>query len=397
MPIWNNADSVYVGEIPADSVYVGDNLVWSATSPLDLAPAIDQPTIVTSAVGASAASTIAGSPGWLREKRTGVAETAAGGAQSSTNALDISGSTRFYYPGILSASGSASNPGAYVSSDFKPGSTAALQNARWLMAIDIVTNSPVVEYRMNAVATGGRFGLIFVNGKRISETATLHTSPPNAGSGLAVKLTFPDSRSRRVTVYGLNHNEGRWGGVAIGAGYTISKPAPGGRKVAIIGDSYVNGSGTVPTGATGVETFAWPLALLLGGDEIIQAGIGSTGYVATLSGEPTSNFAGRVAPILSLDPDVVIIAGGRNDVATGLQAAVTSLLTSLSTIPELYVMPTASESTQADVRSAISAACTSAGRPYLNVAIDALPKGGDGIHPTFDGHKALAADAFSLT
>ncbi len=354
-----------------------------------IAPSYNQPTIVTTAVGASAPTTIAGSAGWLREKRVGVSETAPGGSQSSTNALDLTGSTRFAYPGIPSAAGEPSNPGNYVRTDYKPGGSP--QAAYWLMNVDLVTNATDIEYRLNAAATNGRFGLVMVDGLRVDEHPLMMTSPPNAGAGAAVKLTFPDSRSRRITVYGMNQTMGRFGGVAVNSGASVTKAPTPSRTVVVLGDSYVNGA----TGSSPVETFAWQLALKMGADCVVQAGIGGTGFITDISGESASSFDGRVADILAMNPAAIVIAGGRNDVSGGLQAAVESLLALFASIPERYVLPTASESGQAPVRAAIQAACAAHNVPYLNVAIDNLEKIADNIHPTYAGHQALAADAFN--
>ena len=57
----------------------------------------------------------------MREKRVGVAETAAGASQTSTAALDLNGSTRYRYPGVPSAIGFPSNPGQYAATDLQPG------------------------------------------------------------------------------------------------------------------------------------------------------------------------------------------------------------------------------------------------------------------------------------
>ncbi len=357
-----------------------------------IAPAYNQPTVTTSAVGAGASTTIAGSAGWYREKRAGVAETAPGGSQTSANALDTSGSTYFGYYGVPSATALGASPGNYVEASYKPGGDAVF--ARWLFTTDLVTNATEIEYRLQVVTTNGLFGMICVDGLRISSTGTVNiTSPPNAGSGAGVKLTFPDSRSRRITIYGMNSSTGggRFGGIAVNAGASVTKAITPVRTIVVLGDSYVNGS----TGTSAVTTFAAQLALKMGADNFVGAGIGGTGFIQTINSDPNSTFAGRVSDILAMNPTAVIIAGGRSDTVSGLQASVESLLTSLSSVPERYVVPTASESGQSSVRSAIQAACVSQGVTYVDAAIDSLEKIGDGVHPTYNGHQALAADVFT--
>lgn len=352
---------------------------------LTLAPSGDQPTITWGALssGAAASTVISGSAGWFREKRQGVAETAAGASQTSTAALDIAGSTRYWYPALYDAIGFTANAGQYVFTDYKPGGSP--QAARRLMNVEFVTSSPTVALRLNAPSTGPNHGRILVNGLPITDSPG-SASGLTAGNGYYLKLVFGSAAARTITILGLNATEGRFGGVAVESGYTVAEPSSPPAPFIVLGDSYVNGASPV----NNVNTFAYRVADALGYGRCFGGyGIGSTGFIADLSGQPTSSFDGRVSEILALNPAMVLIAGGRNDTATGLQAAVESLLTSLASVP-CVVMPTASESTQAAVRTAIADACTAQGVPYLDVAIDSLPKLGDAIHPTLDGHKSLA-------
>lgn len=358
---------------------------------LDAAPSADIPTISYASLGATAAPVVSGGV-WLREKRTGAAEST--GVGGSGNALDVTGSTRFWYPGLRSAVGFSGNTTQYVQSDMKPGGTP--QNAYWVAAIDFITDAPAVEIRLNAPAASLRLGLIFVNGKPIQGIEAVRTTGRTAGNGYSATLTFPSAATRRITIYDLNNILGRFGGVAVPTGYTVTKPSAPGKTIAFIADSYGAGAGAPPTGAAVSETFLWRMGILMGADVIINAGIGATGIITTLSGQPTSNFAGRVSDVLAMNPDAVVIAGGRNDSASGLQAALESLIDSLATVPELYVMPTASNSGAAAVRTAMAAACTIKGVPFLDVNIDTLPKNPDGIHPTWQGHQDLADAAFAL-
>lgn len=363
-------------------------------------PTADTPTISWATLTAAAAPTVSGSSGWYREKRTGVAETAVGGSQSSTNALDLTGSTYFSYPAQpVAVNATAANAGNYVSSDFKPGSNSSVQNARWLFAVSTVTSADVVQYRLRAPVANPFVGMIIVNGKRVTDVSTF-TSGISAGGGWGLTLTFPSSASRTITIYGLN-NEGGFGGMACNSAYSFAKPTAAiTRRIAIIGDSYVNGSSNSsasPAGANSVETFAWKLAKRMGADEILQAGIGGTGWLSQLSTGTDSLFSGRIDEVMSLSPHGVIFAGGRNDTSTGLQTAVESSLDAVGSSVERYVTHTASNSGggatggSASI-AAIAAACKTKGVPFIDTDIDGLGKIADGVHPTFSGHGTLGTN-----
>jgi hypothetical protein len=352
-----------------------------------LTPSYNTPVVTFASMAAAASPTIAGSPGWLREKRIDIAETAAGGTQSSSADLDLNGSTRFRYPGTINAEPTASNPTRYVSSYVKPGGSA--QAAYWLLSIDTILTGDTIEFAYNTTAVAAQLGLIVVDGLRVQETAFLTPTPsPAAGAGAAVKLVFPDSRTRRVKIYGMNSSIGRWGGAAVPAGQSIAKPSSVGRTIAIVGDTFVSGS----SGIRQVETFIWQAAFRLGAESIVHAGIGVTGIIRTLSGEPTSNFAGRTPGVLSQNPDVVIIAGGYFDdiyTASAVQAALEALLDSYASVSERYVVPTINDSHS--IRAGLIAACASRSVPFVDLSIDSYAKI-DSVSPTLSEHKRLGND-----
>lgn len=352
---------------------------------LTLAPSENQPIITWGPLGASAlASTvIPGSVGWYREKRQSSAEVLPGMSQTSTQPLDLVNSTYFRYPGLPEAQGFAANPTHYVVPTYKPGGLP--QNAKWFFNVEFVTSSRVVVLRLNAPTASIQFGRIIIDGLPISETVTAGTGL-TAGNGYHLKLEFPDSRSRTITILRLNGSDGRFGGVAIEPGHTITKPTDSVPLFVALGDSYTNGHAEV----SAVDTFAFQVAAQLGyARGYIGAGIGSTGFRATITGEPASAYAERIPFINNMRPEVVLVTGGRNDTESDLVSAVESVLSSLST-PTIYVATTASESAQAGVRSQIASACDMLNIPYFDVAIDTLSKIPDNIHPSPAGHAALA-------
>lgn len=378
-------------------VNLAGSFTYPVLNPFRLAPAEDTPTITQAAVTTSALKSgiITDSAGWFREKRIGVAENTPGVNQTSSANLDFDLTTRYRYLAVPQpVAGSASNAPQYVSTPIKPGGTP--QAAYWLFNLEFVTSSPQVSFRINTVTTNATFGMIYVNGLRVQENSWRMTSA--GGASYEIVLTFPSAAARTIKIVGMNNNQGRWGGVGVAGGYTVSKPTtPAGPLFAIIGDSWVNGASTYPDGTNATETYPWRLAHLMGYTNILQAGIGGTGYVATTGGVAESNFAGRVDAVVAMNPDVLIFSGGRNDdvgTSASIQAAVESCLDRTSTVPKRYVVSTAANS-QTVVQGAIIAGAASRGVQFIDVDRDAIPKGTDGIHPTFDGHRILAEQIFS--
>jgi len=348
-----------------------------------LATGDDVPTFTYAAITASAGPTISGSAGWLREKRTGVAEVAAGGTQTSTAELDLTGSTRFRYSGVPAAAGWTSNAGQYVETDYKPGGSS--QNAKWLFNVEFVLDgADEVEIRLNAPSANPRLGMVVVNGRRILATPIIATAA--AGGGYSAKLTFPTIARRHIKIYGLNGNQGRFGGVAVPAGGTVTKPTRTiTRRVAIIGDSFTNGA----NGVSSVETFAWDLARKMHADEVIQAGIGGTGFINQINSEAASVYAGRIATVMGMNPHAVVFVGGRNDGNdAGLQAAVEACLDATAGVERWVV----SQDLSSPGNLAIKAAANGRTVPFADMSdhMSTCEISNDGVHPTFAGHRTFA-------
>lgn len=374
---------------------VGDmKTTVEALDPLEMAPAHNTPVITFGTLGSTAAPAT-GLGAWQREKRVGVAETTTTGG--STADLDLAESTRYRYYGFPSAPGTTIAAGAqaanYVETQLMPG--AATQFAYYPFGYDFMCNGSIVQIRANATSATPFLGNVLVDGQLVTATQTL-ASGLTAGSGYHMTLTFPDARERRIQVMNMNRGQGRFGGVASNG--SVWKPVTPVKKVVVIGDSYVGGAGTV--GAA--DTFVKRLGLLLAGRQpgvavhITTLGIGSTGPQAILAGEPTSNFAGRVAAAMAMSPDILIFVGLRNEGTntTGLQAAVESLGNATNTVPERYWIPSASNSTQAAVRAAAAAGCAATGIRFVDANVDSIPKL-DGTHFTQAGHDQFASEVWA--
>lgn len=354
------------------------------SSLIDPAPAEDIPKITSAPMDIwMDGPSIEGSAGWFREKRVDADEKAPNvGGQYDNGDLDLEGSSYFRYPTLPAAENYGPNPGRIIISKMKPGGD--FQYANWLFNIEFETSSPVVEFALNPSIADGRFGRVLVNGKPVSNRALTYKG--NSGTGLSVKLTFPSAKKRVITVYGLNNTAGRFGGVGVAEGYTVTKTvARPTRRIAFIGDSYVNGTDTVAA----TETFVWRLASLMAADEVLHAGIGGTGFNATIGDDAKSTLDGRIDAVLAMDPDVVVFAAGRNDAAAAdLQSKVTSTLARVQG-REIYLVSTASSLDQVEVTAALKAGASDAGVPFINVDVDGLDKE-DAVHPTFEAHQEFA-------
>ncbi|KGM09782.1 SGNH/GDSL hydrolase family protein [Cellulomonas bogoriensis] len=83
-------------------------------------------------------------------------------------------------------------------------------------------------------------------------------------------------------------------------------------RIAFLGDSL-----TVGVGAPQERGFAWQTAELLDWPLAVVDGVSGSGYVAPGLGSPMPDRAGNV---IDAEPDVVVVAGGNNDIFQGVGA-----------------------------------------------------------------------------
>jgi hypothetical protein len=365
---------------------------WGPIDPpaaVDAIPAVDTPVVTFGTLSSSAAPTITSS-GWHREKRVGSSEVVEATPVSRSADLDIAGTTFFRYISLPNAQGTTANPGHYVSSPYLPGSSSSVQNQRWKMGIEFTTTSRYVQFRLRAPSASPSFGLLYVNGRLVQDTFITATGI-SAGAGYYALLTFPDSRERTIRLLNVNGQEGQFGGVAVDTGATCKAPlSPVGKRVAVIGDSYSVSAG----GVSLVKNWVLDVAKHLGADEVVNAGIGGTGWVVQLSTGTASRFDARYSLVSAFAPDIVLFCGGRND-APGIQSAVEA---GVRAFPNsvVAVVSTASNGTQATVTAEIAAACAATGAIPVMLNVDGYEKGGDAIHLTEAGHRLFARDIAEL-
>lgn len=296
-----------------------------------------------------------------------------------------------------------------VNGELKPDGSA--QFARWPVVFSFTTSAGVDKLEL------GFFGrdpanahavLIEVNGAVLDDTA-IRTPTTYTGSGSTLTLTFPTKRGRTIRIW-TNGGMGFYQ-LRIPTAETITKPAMTGKRLAIIGDSYVNGAGfsyTYPDqGTNNLETFAPRLGRMLGAGDIILAGVGATGFTTT------GKYANRTDEVVAMTPDTIVFNGSIND-GTGagtVQTEVAAALALCSGVPHVYVIGVLLNGYSAN-HEAVRAATVAAGRTFIDMQ-DFLygtgkvtaPTGdgnrdvflqADGAHPTLGAHRAIARKAFAL-
>jgi lysophospholipase L1-like esterase len=188
----------------------------------------------------------------------------------------------------------------------------------------------------------------------------------------------------------MNNGRGNFGGTATLTGGTFAKPASRGLTMAVVGDSYTMGYTSVPRN----ETWMYRLSAKLGIETPMNFAIGGTGFGAILTSEPTSNFNGRRAIVAAQTPRIVALVGGRNDSGSivAQQALIESEIDYYKSIGAwVWCTSTASNGSQAGMRTAMVDACASRNVPFLDYNIDGMAKV-DAVHPTNAEQQTWADD-----
>lgn len=365
----------------------------------ELAPPLNTPTIVHS----SGNTTSMSSPVEYRPA-------ACGTGSQVTNWNGRSGPTEnnIRFTGGLYQTNNGGNADFALYGMTKPG--GGPQAAIWPLIFDFDTSAGVDTVELSWYGSSTPSFKLEVNGQPVAVDAQLD-GPSGLTSGKKSLLTFPRAVARRIRVYAS-------GGIGLHAirvntGQTITKPAAFSRTGAVIGDSWVGGSGGYSTypipGASQFDT--WPVKILraLGCDELILAGIGGTGFKTGFDVVPPGNYESRVATVLAMNPDVLIVNGSVNDGSAPdtavLQAAVESFCDATATIPERYIVGTIPQPFGAN-HDAVKAGAEAKGVPFINMkdffsgsgsyetpngtgSRDLFLRTNADLHPTWLGHRAI--------
>ena len=298
-------------------------------------------------------------------------------------------------PGVFSTS----NGGAgdlEMHGDGKPG--GASQAANWNLAFEFVTTS-TDAFELSLYDTGSSGFVLEVNGIE----AGFYQLQPGLAAGKKATVTFPRAGIRHIRISGLQ----RFREVMLKSGANISKPTFTRRRGAIIGDSYVNGSGGVynaERGTTINTSFAPRLLRALGSTSDVLAGIGGTGFVA---GGTESNYLSRVSAVLGFQPSFLVLTGSINDnsTGTGVQAGVEAVLNSTASVADRFVA-TVTRKGWEGCNAAIRAGVTAHGQGVRVISVDGIldgtgntQSGGTGMqglfnmtdnsHPSYEGHEFI--------
>lgn len=157
------------------------------------------------------------------------------------------------------------------------------------------------QYLEIHVKGNGGTALVKIDDEYVSLTPQTLT---NDGSLYYWYFNLGSRALRRIDLIGYSL---RFGGVYTQQTDTIYPAPRRGPKTIIMGDSFVEG-----TGSTQPKTLVWEFAESLGWDDVWASGIGGSGYLAGPATNP--NFRDRVqADVIAHSPDLVMIAGGIND------------------------------------------------------------------------------------
>jgi lysophospholipase L1-like esterase len=184
-------------------------------------------------------------------------------------------------------------------------------------------------------------------------------------------------------------------------------PAPTAQPVAVfIGDSYTVGSGTSLEG-TGFPAMLGDLR----GWEVVNLGISGTGYAMSRDAAwcPAGGcvaYAGVIPDAVGHDPDVVVVSGGRNDLAAGppeeLAPAVAAFFTRLrDALPTARIVVTSPlwdapspPQSLIDLGEVVEREALRIGAEYLDLGqpLENRPDliAPDGLHPNEEGLRLIA-------
>ena len=180
-----------------------------------------------------------------------------------------------------------------------------------------------------------------------------------------------------------------------------TRAAPSPLRAVFLGDSYTVGFGSDDGG------YVPDVAAQLGW-QATALGQTGTGYVAPSPTPGQAPYGARVAAVVALDPDVVVVQGSTNDfyvvdqVDAAAQAVFAELARELPGTPVVVVGPVMPQNSDASlltgVRNAVADAAGRSGLPFIDpIGAQWLePTDGlysiDGIHPNDAGYAEFADD-----
>jgi lysophospholipase L1-like esterase len=250
------------------------------------------------------------------------------------------------------------------------------------------SDSTDVEFYLNNF--NSRFN-IRVDGQPIQLTQFTFSA---AGTAQQVKLTFVTAQPRLYEIDGYNMP---FAGVYVTATASVWAARKQSQLVAVVGDSYTQGTGSDSPDQTWFAT-----AMRILGHRYFPEGIGSTGYLTASPADPTTRLANYLN-VLSARPDTIILALGYNDSAgsqSSILASATSAITAAKAIASRVCVlgpwtPLGATANLTSTKNTLISAAATGGVPFIDIenVINSVNKtaytGGDNVHPVAAGHYFL--------
>jgi hypothetical protein len=204
---------------------------------------------------------------------------------------------------------------------FIQGNTTGKSNDDTHIGFTVHGDSVEVSLRSFTPAFGQRYW-IWVNGRPVTTSCVTPGVSVGAGSGLWLKLVFGAVGSYDVKIYTSGC---QFISLAIPVAQGVSPSQQKPWLIGFVGDSW--GSSNVATGFTALDAFPrWAGAAL--GAEIVQGCTPGSGYVQPGSTTQPYGDSQRVATMVALKPDLLVITAGGNDFVNP-PATVTAAATAL--------------------------------------------------------------------
>jgi hypothetical protein len=147
---------------------------------------------------------------------------------------------------------------------------------------------------------------VVIDGRKLMES-TLGVATLINPAGVFLDFSASGGRKERRITYSKRSNRS-FARVAVDPLSSVWQPTnPNRFRLAFYGDSLAQGAASFPIKKN--EDVATQLAMLLGTDDVYNLGLGGTGFTNATA----PNYLARISDATRLNPDVLVLAGNRND------------------------------------------------------------------------------------
>lgn len=235
---------------------------------------------------------------------------------------------------------------------------------------------------------------VLVDGKYVSTASITNDA---SGAAMIMTLTWPTKKKRNIKIYGINFG---FAGVYISKASRISAPNYARRPlVFVLGDSYTQGTGAQSLARAWCNT----LGALMGWD-VIQCGIGSTGWTSSSTNLPATRVSSDMQ-LRTHAPDRILCALGFNDNGGNMPLLQSQFVTAIDAIKAAFPAaviqvigpwtPLGETGALAVVKRRLIAACAGEGVAFGDISAiitagnSATFGLGDSVHPNDLGHRFI--------